>query len=75
MVSALCKNTEPVIPLSSHAVTRNGPGGGNAWYPAIFLVTSSQLMHQICPGSLVLSMFKSVNFIFPAFPFPFCNHC
>ena len=75
MLSALCKNAERVIPLSSHAVTRNGLGGANAWYHATLSLTSSYLMDRICPRSLVLSIFKSVNFIFTAFPFSFRNHC
>ena len=75
MLSALCKNTERVIPLSSHAVTRNGARVGNAWYPATFLATLSWLMDRICPRSLVLSIFKSVSFIFTAFQFSFPNQC
>ena len=75
MLSTLCKNTKQVIPLSCHAVTRNGPGGGNAWYPATFLTTLPWLSAQICPRSLVLSIFKSVNGIVTAFPFSFRRHC
>ena len=75
MPSALCKNIERVIPLSSHAVTRNGVGGGNAWYPATFSTTSSWLRARICPRSLVLSFFKSVNSISTAFPFSSRSHC
>ena len=73
MLSTLCKNTKQVIPLSSHAFTRNGLGGGNALYPATLLTISSWLKARTC--SLVLSMFKSVNFIFTAFPFSFRSHC
>ena len=75
MMSALLKNTEQVIPLSSYTVTHNGTGRRNAWYPATFLATLSQLMDRICPRSLVLPIFKSVILIFTAFPFSFTNHC
>ena len=75
MLSFLCKTTERVIPLSSQAVTRNGPAGGKAQYTATFLATSSSLMDRICPRSLVLWIFKSVKLIFTAFGFSFCNHC
>ena len=75
MLSALCKNTERVIPLFSHAAICNGPGSGNTWYPATFLVTSSWLTDQICPPSLVLSIFESINFIFTALPFSFSSCC
>ena len=75
MLSALCKGKERVRPLSCHAVTRNGVDGGNAWYPATFSTTSSWLIARICPRSLVVLIFKSVNFIFTAFPFLFRSHC
>ena len=75
MLSTICKNTKRIIPLSSHAVTRNGPSGGKTSYPATFLTTSSWLMVQICPRSLVMSICKSVIFIFTAFPFSFRTHC
>ena len=52
-----------------------GPGGGNAWYPATFLATSAWVTARICPRSLVLSIFKSVIFIFTAFPVFFRSHC
>ena len=75
MLSTLCKNTERGIPLSFHAVMRNGLAGGNAWYPATFLETSSWFLDQICPRSLVLSIFESVNFILTTFPFTFGCPC
>ena len=74
-MSMLCKNAKPVIPLSSHAVTRNGQVGGNAWYPATLLATPSWWMARICPGFFVLSFFKSVNSLFTASLFPFCSDC
>ena len=46
---------------------QGGPGGGNAWYPATFLATSTCVTARICPRTLVLSIFKSVIFIFTAF--------
>ena len=68
-------NAKRVIPLSSHAVTRNGPSGGSAWYPTTFLAASSWSIYRICPRSLVLSIFKSVIFTFTTLPFSFHSLC
>ena len=75
MLSALCKNAERVIPLSSHAVSCNGPVGGNAFYLATCFARWSRWIDRICPRSLPLSIFQSVIFIFAAFAFSFRNHC
>ena len=71
MLSIVWKNANVVIPLSAHALTRNGPGGSNAWYPAAFLATS---LWSICPRCRILSIFRSVIFTFTAFPFSFSSH-